>query len=80
MRRHALDISHNGNGIVEDVAIDVLQNVANGRALRLARYKKSVVDVAATMRRQAQDFAVEFELTRCCVGVGRRAHDQRLSG
>ena len=80
VRSHALDVLHDRDGIVKNVAIDVLQNVASRRGRRLARNEKRVIDVPAAVRRQAQNFAAEFKLARRGLSVGQRTHDQRLSG
>ena len=80
MRCYALNVLHDGDGIVKDATVDVLQYIAVRRARRLAGDEKSVIDVAAAMRRKAQDLAAEFKFARCGLSVGPFAYDHRLSG
>ena len=62
MRRHALDILHHGGRIAEDIAIDVLQDVACGRARPMALHAVGIVDVAVPVGRDFGNFTVELEL------------------
>ena len=84
MRRHALDILHHGGRIAEDVAIDVLQDVARGRARPLALHEVGIVDVAVPVGRDSGNFTVELELgcrgARIARDVIGLSHGQSLSG
>ncbi len=80
MPRDPLDILHHRGGIAENVAVDVLQNVAGGRAGCGARHKICVVDVTVAVWRQPQDFAAKLELLCHSPNFGGIAHDQSRSG
>jgi hypothetical protein len=85
MRRNALDILHHDSRRVEDVAIDALQNVASGRAFRLARDEISIVDVAVAVGHKSHGFAAKLEpgghgMKRFATAIWRFAHGQSFSG
>ena len=62
MRRDALDVLHQRGGIVEDVVIDALQDVARGRAAAWQVTQVGVVDVAVAVGRESEELAAELEL------------------
>jgi hypothetical protein len=54
MRRHALDVFHEGGRILENEVVDALQNIANARVAALIELENStqlgVIDMAAAVR------------------------------
>jgi hypothetical protein len=62
MRRHALNILHEGGGILEDVVIDALQEVAYWYACLMEDGAIRVVNMAVAARRSAVEFARDLEM------------------
>ena len=69
MRRDALDILHHGGRIAENVAVNVLQNVAGGQAgsPHVTRYVSLMWPLPCG--RQSQDLAAKLELLCDSFGI-----------
>jgi hypothetical protein len=88
----AFDILHQRNGRAENVAIDVLQNVARRVPCPIARNQVRIVDVAVAVRHKARCLAAKLELrgngvedvvmiiARFVTSIAAIAHGQSFSG
>jgi hypothetical protein len=65
---------------VEDIAINVLKNVMDRRAARLASNKICVVDVAVAVWREVYELSLKLKVACNGGNVVRVAHGQSFSG
>jgi hypothetical protein len=80
MRRHPLDIFHEGNGVPENTVIDTLQDVAYGHACLMERHAVRVVDVAAAVHCGTSKLALDVKLACNSADIVLFAHNQSLFG
>jgi hypothetical protein len=80
MRRHPLNILHDGDWVLEDVVIDALQDVADGLACLMEGGAIGVVDVAAAVGCCTPKFTVDLKLACYGADIVLFAHNQSLLG
>jgi hypothetical protein len=80
MRRHPLDVFHEGGRGLEDPVIDTLQKVADGHSRPMEGDAVRVVDVAAAVGCCACKFTVDLKLACYGADVVLFAHNQSLLG
>jgi hypothetical protein len=79
VRRYALNVLHERDGVAEDSAIDSLQDVTYGSVAHKEDSAIRVVDVSAAVGRGAQKFAVDPEIASDEGGLDIFAHGESFT-